>query len=79
VPEANKIIGILKSERSFGKVIREIQVNFQSSETAHWYDTWLGSYNSSGQRFESTPGMINVVFLLFICFFIYLLVCLVLS
>jgi hypothetical protein len=35
-----------------------------------WYYTWLGSYNSSDGRFESTPVMISVVFL-FICLLIY--------
>jgi hypothetical protein len=35
MPEANKINDILQSERSFGRVIREIQVNFLCSETAH--------------------------------------------
>jgi hypothetical protein len=69
-PEANKIIDILQSERSFGRVIREIQVNFQCTEIAHWYNTWLGSYNSSDGRFDSTAMMINV-FSLFICLFIY--------
>jgi hypothetical protein len=62
MPEANKIIDILQSERSFGRVISEIQVNFRCSEIAHWYNTWLGSYNSSDGRFESTAVMINVVF-----------------
>jgi hypothetical protein len=28
-----------------------------------WYDTWLGSYNSSDGRFESTPVTISVVFI----------------
>jgi hypothetical protein len=68
MPEAKKIIDILQSERSFGRVIREIQANFQSSEIAHWYNTWLGSYNSSVGRFESTAAMISVVF--FISLFI---------
>jgi predicted RNA-binding protein len=44
MPEVNKIIDILQSERSFGGVIREIQVNFRCIEIAHWYNTWLGSY-----------------------------------
>jgi hypothetical protein len=35
MPEANKIIDILQSELSFGKVLCEIQVNFQCSEIAH--------------------------------------------
>jgi hypothetical protein len=35
MPEANKIIDILQSERSFGRVIREVQVNFRGSEVAH--------------------------------------------
>jgi hypothetical protein len=73
VPEANKIVDIIQSERSFGGVIREIQVNFRCGEIAHWYNTWLGSYNSSDGRFESTAVMI-IVFL-----FIYLFVCLVFS
>jgi hypothetical protein len=73
MPEVNKIIDILQSERSFGRLISEIQVNFQCSKTAHWYGTWLGSYNSSDGKFESTAVMINVVF------FIYLFVCLVFS
>jgi hypothetical protein len=34
MPEANKIIDILQSDRSFGRVIREIQVNFRCSEIA---------------------------------------------
>jgi hypothetical protein len=71
MPEANKIIDILQSERSFGRDIREIQANFRFIEIAHWYDTWLGCYNSSDGRFESTAVMISVVFLLFICLFIY--------
>jgi hypothetical protein len=29
MPEANKIFDILQSERSFGRVVREIQVSFQ--------------------------------------------------
>jgi hypothetical protein len=62
MPEANKIIDILQSERSFGRVIHEIQVTFRCSEIAHWYDTWLGSYNSSDGKFQSTPVMISVVF-----------------
>jgi hypothetical protein len=67
MPGANKIIDIRQSERSFGRVIREIQVNFQCSKIAHWYNTWLGSYNSSDGRFESTAVMKNVVvFYLFI-------------
>jgi hypothetical protein len=69
VPEANKIIDILQSERQFGRVIREIQANFRCSEIAHWYNTWLGSYNSSDGRFESTLVMISVVF---IYLFVYL-------
>jgi hypothetical protein len=53
---------------SFGRVVCEIQVNFRCSEIAHWYNTWLGSYNSSDGRFESTAVMINVVFFyLFVC------------
>jgi hypothetical protein len=44
MPEANKIINILQSERSFGRVIREIQVTLRGSEIARWYNTWLGSY-----------------------------------
>jgi hypothetical protein len=51
MPEANKIIDILQSERSFGRVMREIQVNFRHSEIAHWYNTWLDSYNLSDGRF----------------------------
>jgi hypothetical protein len=70
MPEVNKIIDILQSERSFDRVIHEIQVNFQQSEIAHWYNTWLGSYNSSEGRFESTTVMISVVFFLFIYLFI---------
>jgi hypothetical protein len=35
MPEANKIIDILQRERSFGRVIREIQVNFRGSEIDH--------------------------------------------
>jgi hypothetical protein len=35
MPEANKIIDILQSERSFGRVMREIQGNFRRSERAH--------------------------------------------
>jgi hypothetical protein len=66
VPEANKIIDILQSERSFGRIICEIQVNFRCSEIAHWYSTWLGSYNSSDRRFESTPVMINDVFFIYL-------------
>jgi hypothetical protein len=31
-----------------------------------WYDTWLGSYNSSEGRFESTPVIIIVFIYLFI-------------
>jgi hypothetical protein len=69
VPEVNKIIDILQSERSFRRVIREIKVNFQCSEIAHWYNTWLGSYNSYNGRFESTAVMISVVF---IYLFVYL-------
>jgi hypothetical protein len=72
MPEANKIIDILQSERSSGRVIREIQVNFRCNKTAHWYNTWLGSYNSSDGRFESTAVMINVV--LFFYFFVYLFI-----
>jgi hypothetical protein len=68
MPEANKIIDILQSERSFGRVICEIQVDFRCSEIAHWYNTWLRSYNSSDGRFESTAVMISVV-VLFICLF----------
>jgi hypothetical protein len=68
MPEANKIIAILQSERSFGRAIHEIQVNFQCSEIAHWYNSWLGSYNSSDGRLESTAVMINVAFF---CLFIY--------
>jgi hypothetical protein len=63
VPEANKIIDFLQSERYFGRVIREIQVNFRGSEIAHWYNIWLGRYNSSDGRFGSTAVMISVVFL----------------
>jgi hypothetical protein len=63
MPEENKIIDILQSEHSFGRVIREIQVNFRHSEIAHWYNTWLGSYKSSDGRFESTVVMISVVVL----------------
>jgi hypothetical protein len=71
MPEANKIIDILQSERCFGRIIREIQVNFRRSEIAHWYNTWLGSYNSSDGRFESTALMIIVVFFyLFVYLFI---------
>jgi hypothetical protein len=71
MPEANKIIDILQSERSFGRVIREIQVNFRRSEITHWSNTWLGSYNSSDGRFESTTVMISVMFfLLFVYSFI---------
>jgi hypothetical protein len=70
MPEANEVIDILQSERCFGRVIREIQVNFRRSEIAHWYNTWLGSYNSSDGRFESTAMMISVV-VLFVCLFIY--------
>jgi hypothetical protein len=36
MPEANKIIDILQSERYFGRVTREIQVNFRCSEIAHF-------------------------------------------
>jgi hypothetical protein len=36
MPEANKIIDVLQSERSFGRVIHEIQVHFQCSEIAYW-------------------------------------------
>jgi hypothetical protein len=78
VPEVNKIIDILQSERSFGRVVREIQVNFRCSEIAYWYNTWLGSYNSCDGRFESTAVMISVA-LFFIYLFIYLFVCLVFS
>jgi hypothetical protein len=39
MPEANKIIDILQSERSFGRVIREIQDYFLYSEIAHWFAT----------------------------------------
>jgi hypothetical protein len=35
MPEANKIIDIFQSERSFGRVIREIQIQIYSSEIAH--------------------------------------------
>jgi hypothetical protein len=35
MPEANKIIDILQSERPFGRVVREIQINFRCSEIAH--------------------------------------------
>jgi hypothetical protein len=35
MPEVNKIIDILQSEHSFGRVIREIQVNFRCSEIAN--------------------------------------------
>jgi hypothetical protein len=77
MPEANKIIDILQSERSFGRVIREIQVIFRWSEMAHWYNAWLGSYSSSDKSFEFTAVMINVVF--FIYLFIYFFVCLVFS
>jgi hypothetical protein len=73
MPKTNKIIDIPQSERSFGRVIREIQVHFPCSKIAHWYNTWLGSYNSSDGRFESTAVMKNIVFL-FICLFIYSLV-----
>jgi hypothetical protein len=72
MPEANKIIDVLQSERSFGRFICEIQVNFRRSEIAHWYNTWLGSYNSSDRSFESTTVMISVVF--FIYLFIYLFI-----
>jgi hypothetical protein len=34
MPEANKIIDILQSERSFGRDIREKQVTFRCSEIA---------------------------------------------
>jgi hypothetical protein len=72
----NKIIDILQSERSFG----EIQVNFQCSEIAHWYNTWLGSYNSCDGRFDSTAVMINVAFIyLFVHLFIYSFIHLVFS
>jgi hypothetical protein len=64
--EVNKIIDILQSERYFGRVIREIQVNFRRSEIAHSYNTWLGSYNSSDGRFESTPVTISVVFFIYL-------------
>jgi hypothetical protein len=77
VPEANKIIDILQSKCSFGRVIGEIQVNFRCSEIAHWYDTWLGYYNSCDSRFESTALMVSVVF--FIYLFIYLFVYLAFS
>jgi hypothetical protein len=70
--EANKIIDILQSERSFGRVIRGIQVNFRCREIAHWYNTWLGSYNSSDGKFESTAVMINVV--VFFYLFVYLFI-----
>jgi hypothetical protein len=66
VPEANKIIDSLQSERSFCRVIREIQINFRCSGIAHRYNTWLGNYNSSDARFESTPEMISF---LFVCLF----------
>jgi hypothetical protein len=68
MPEANKIINILQSERSFGRVICKIQDNFRRREIAHWNNIWLGSYNKSDGRFESTPVMISVV--LFICLLI---------
>jgi hypothetical protein len=35
MPEANKIIDILQSERSFVRVIGEIQVNFRCGKIAH--------------------------------------------
>jgi hypothetical protein len=35
MPEANKIIDMLQSERYFGSVVREIQVNFRCCEIAH--------------------------------------------
>jgi hypothetical protein len=74
MPEANKIIDILQSERSFVRVIREIQVNFRCSEIAYWYNTWLGSCNSSDGRFEFTAVTVSVVFFiyLFIYIFVYL-------
>jgi hypothetical protein len=68
MPEANKIIDILQSERSFGRVIHEIEANFRRSEIAHWYSTWLGSYNSSDGKFESTAVRF------FIYLFIYLFI-----
>jgi hypothetical protein len=74
MPEANKIIDILQSERSFGRVIRDIQVNSQRSEILVWYNTWLGSYNSSDGRFESTVVMISVVVLFIRLFSIYLII-----
>jgi hypothetical protein len=70
MPEANKIIDILQSERSFGRVIREIQVNFQCSEIAHWYNTWLGSCSPCDGRFESTAVISVVFFYLFVYLFI---------
>jgi hypothetical protein len=75
MPEANKIIDILQSERSFGRGIREIQDNFRCSEIAHWYNTWLRNYNSSDGSFESTVLTINVFYLFVYLFFI----CLVFS
>jgi hypothetical protein len=71
MPEANKIINILQSQRSFGRGICEIQVNFRCSEITHCYNAWLDSYNSSDERFESTVVMISVVFFyLFVYLFI---------
>jgi hypothetical protein len=71
MPEANKIIDILQSERYFGRVIREIQVHFWCSKIAHWYSTWLGSFNSFDGRFESTAVIISdVFFYLFVYLFI---------
>jgi hypothetical protein len=77
MPEVNKIIDILQSKRSFGRVIRGIQANLRYCEIAHWYNTWLGYYNSSNGRLESTAVMISVVF--FIYLFIYLFVYLAFS
>jgi hypothetical protein len=61
MPEANKIINILQSERSFGRIKCKIQDNFRRRGIAHWYNTWLGSYNSSDGKLESTPVMISVL------------------
>jgi hypothetical protein len=66
MPKVNKIIDILQSERSFGRVIGEIQVNFQCSEVAHLYNTWLDGYNLCDGRFESTTVMISVVFFIYL-------------
>jgi hypothetical protein len=72
MPEANKIIDILQSERCFGTVIREIQVHVQCNEIAHWCSTWLGSYNLSDGRFESPAVMISVFLFICFCLFVYL-------